>query len=194
MGPAEGLTLPSPGRSAVLLTFPEPLDIRMTPGSHYHQPLGGVLPDQDTLVPGIIPQEFKVHLGEELVCPPCPVLPGPGLKVGFTLWAGGFDRLHLAHGPVARVWFSVADNILLPEFEGMEIHSEMVFNNPDVVQSNLAAENEDGDLKGPVVDRKCLRCGHEGMVYHTRQTRSADEGQTVFYTCTSCRYQEKEDS
>ncbi|XP_043533970.1 DNA-directed RNA polymerase I subunit RPA12 [Chiloscyllium plagiosum] len=84
--------------------------------------------------------------------------------------------------------------ISVRKFEGMEIHSEMVFNNPDVMRSNLAAENEDGDLKGPVVDRKCSRCGHEGMVYHTRQTRSADEGQTVFYTCTSCRYQEKEDS
>ena len=38
------------------------------------------------------------------------------------------------------------------------------------------------------VDRRCPKCGHEGMVYTTWQTRSADEGQTVFYTCLSCGY------
>nr|DBA31458.1 TPA: hypothetical protein GDO54_007304 [Pyxicephalus adspersus] len=44
------------------------------------------------------------------------------------------------------------------------------------------------------IDRRCSRCGHEKMVYYTRQMRSADEGQTVFYTCVQCRFQEKEDS
>ncbi|XP_048376077.1 DNA-directed RNA polymerase I subunit RPA12 isoform X1 [Stegostoma tigrinum] len=84
--------------------------------------------------------------------------------------------------------------ISVHKFEGTEIHTEMVFNHPEIMELNLAAEDEDGAVKGPVVERKCSRCGHDGMVYHTRQTRSADEGQTVFYTCMSCRYQEKEDS
>ncbi|XP_029440685.1 DNA-directed RNA polymerase I subunit RPA12 isoform X3 [Rhinatrema bivittatum] len=51
-----------------------------------------------------------------------------------------------------------------------------------------------GSLCDLQIDRKCSRCGHEGMTYHTRQMRSADEGQTVFYTCVKCKYQEKEDS
>nr|KAF6271243.1 hypothetical protein mPipKuh1_019456 [Pipistrellus kuhlii] len=49
-------------------------------------------------------------------------------------------------------------------------------------------------VRTAVVDRRCARCGHEGMAYRTRQMRSADEGQTVFFTCTRCKFQEKEDS
>ncbi|GIY93032.1 DNA-directed RNA polymerase I subunit RPA12 [Caerostris extrusa] len=47
---------------------------------------------------------------------------------------------------------------------------------------------------GPTVDRECSKCGHQGMTYATLQTRSADEGQTVFYSCPSCKHQEHENS
>ncbi|XP_065829062.1 DNA-directed RNA polymerase I subunit RPA12-like [Oscarella lobularis] len=50
------------------------------------------------------------------------------------------------------------------------------------------------ELEGPLIDRKCLNCGHNGMVYHTMQTRSADEGQTVYYGCPKCKFQETENS
>ncbi|XP_063781657.1 DNA-directed RNA polymerase I subunit RPA12 [Pseudophryne corroboree] len=73
------------------------------------------------------------------------------------------------------------------------VQTSVVFNKLDTI-ALLNETNETGVLKGPVLDRRCSRCGCEKMVYHTRQMRSADEGQTVFFTCVQCRFQEKEDS
>merc|ERR1712080_16392 len=54
---------------------------------------------------------------------------------------------------------------------------------------SISEEAEDG---GPVVRRRCVKCGHKKMTYITRQTRSVDEGQTVFYTCIKCHATETE--
>uniref|UniRef100_U5EQG9 DNA-directed RNA polymerase subunit n=1 Tax=Corethrella appendiculata TaxID=1370023 RepID=U5EQG9_9DIPT len=47
---------------------------------------------------------------------------------------------------------------------------------------------------GPIVERKCPKCGNNRMSYATLQLRSADEGQTVFFTCTKCKFKESENS
>ncbi|KAL3043346.1 DNA-directed RNA polymerase I subunit RPA12 [Trematomus bernacchii] len=113
--------------------------------------------------------------GDPNFCPECGnVLPLPGIQ-------------DVVRCPRCSFCIPVA------EFSGLEIRSSVVFN--PVEQSTVTLEDEDSsELKGAVIDRRCSRCNKEGMVYHTRQMRSADEGQTVFFTCISCRYQEKEDS
>ncbi|XP_069387075.1 DNA-directed RNA polymerase I subunit RPA12-like [Paralichthys olivaceus] len=73
-----------------------------------------------------------------------------------------------------------------PEFTGQEIHYTVIFNL--VEQASMAPnEDEEAEPKGPVIDRQCSHCNKEGMVYQTRQMRSADEGQTVFFSCIHCR-------
>jgi DNA-directed RNA polymerase I subunit RPA12 len=43
---------------------------------------------------------------------------------------------------------------------------------------------------GAIIDEICPKCGNPQMRYFTMQLRSADEGQTVFYTCIKegCNY------
>ncbi|XP_038141840.1 DNA-directed RNA polymerase I subunit RPA12 [Cyprinodon tularosa] len=121
-------------------------------------------------------ENMSASAGEPNFCPECGnVLPLPGMSQTVRC---------------PRCSFSIP----VIEFSGLEVCSAVVFN--PVEQSAAALEDEEGgsELKGPVIDRRCARCNKEGMIYHTRQMRSADEGQTVFFTCMHCRYQEKEDS
>lgn len=45
---------------------------------------------------------------------------------------------------------------------------------------------EEKESAGPLVDKTCVKCQNPEMAYATLQLRSADEGQTVFYTCPVC--------
>lgn len=107
-------------------------------------------------------------------CPDCgSILPLPGSQDTVTCTRCGFS-------------------INVRDFEGKVVKTSVVLHK---LGTTMPMSMEEGpEFQGPVVDRRCSRCGHEGMAYHTRQMRSADEGQTVFYTCTNCKYQEKEDS
>lgn len=77
----------------------------------------------------------------------------------------------------------------------MKVNYTIHFNSRDSLTANAKESNkETEENEGPVVDRKCPKCGNEKMSYATLQLRSADEGQTVFYTCTKCKYKESENS
>lgn len=44
----------------------------------------------------------------------------------------------------------------------------------------------DEDVQRAVVNEACPQCHHPELEYYTKQLRSADEGQTVFYECQKC--------
>lgn len=81
-------------------------------------------------------------------------------------------------------------------FAHSEIKYTVHFNTKDPKRLKEIKEDKskDDEDEGPVVERKCPKCGNDKMSYATVQLRSADEGQTVFFTCTECKYKESENS
>ncbi|KAK1307750.1 hypothetical protein QJS10_CPA09g00281 [Acorus calamus] len=47
---------------------------------------------------------------------------------------------------------------------------------------------DEGIIKRATVTESCPKCDNPELEYYTRQLRSADEGQTVFYECPKCRH------
>lgn len=87
-------------------------------------------------------------------------------------------------------------SISVDSLEGIVIHSFKKFNQHKLKSSDemerMKEMEESATNHGPVVKRECSKCHHKKMTYTTRQTRSADEGQTVFFTCIKCNFTETE--
>ncbi len=84
---------------------------------------------------------------------------------------------------------------LLSSFKSLEIHSSKCYNEEKIsLAKSMSLKNFEKEIEqsGPVTKRKCSNCGNDKMTYITRQTRSTDEGQTVFFTCPKCKFKEVE--
>ncbi|VDN01103.1 unnamed protein product [Thelazia callipaeda] len=66
------------------------------------------------------------------------------------------------------------------------IRNELVCRVEKIYKKHIKSNKEEGILENPIVEKTCEKCGHDKMSYVCRQTRSADEGQTVFYKCLKC--------
>lgn len=65
---------------------------------------------------------------------------------------------------------------------------EIILNSVEDIDNVVKTERKKGDTDdGPIAERRCNACGHNQMSYAAVQLRSADEGQTVFYTCLKCK-------
>lgn len=65
---------------------------------------------------------------------------------------------------------------------------DIVLNSVEDIDNVVKAEhNKVKTEDGPIAERRCNACGHNQMSYAAVQLRSADEGQTVFYTCLKCK-------
>lgn len=77
-------------------------------------------------------------------------------------------------------------------FDEKEVRYIVHFNSQENTKKKKSQDDDQAD--GPVIERKCPKCGHDQMSYAAIQLRSADEGQTVFFTCLKCKYKESENS
>lgn len=91
---------------------------------------------------------------------------------------------HLDHNTIL-VCKNCSAKIPLKSFDGLTSTYRIKFNDP-IKEKQLRLQKKLKEHKGPIVERRCPKCDSEQMYYFTMQTRSADEGQTVFYTCVKC--------
>jgi len=65
---------------------------------------------------------------------------------------------------------------------------DIILNSIEDIDNVVKTEHNKNDAdEGPIAEKRCSRCGHNQMSYAAVQLRSADEGQTVFYTCLKCK-------
>uniref|UniRef100_A0AC35TV12 DNA-directed RNA polymerase subunit n=1 Tax=Rhabditophanes sp. KR3021 TaxID=114890 RepID=A0AC35TV12_9BILA len=68
------------------------------------------------------------------------------------------------------------------------VHNQSVNTQFKTYVRSIAESDSTAGVGGDsIVGHICPKCDHGEATYTTRQTRSADEGQTVFYTCTKCK-------
>ncbi|WUR03962.1 DNA-directed RNA polymerase I subunit RPA12 [Vairimorpha necatrix] len=77
------------------------------------------------------------------------------------------------------------------EIKCARCNSKLTHLNIETIKMQKTLEKEEqieiNEVKGAKIKYQCPNCNAEEMMYNTAQLRSADEGQTVFYSC-ECGY------
>jgi len=107
-------------------------------------------------------------------------------EVDFCRDCGALLPALQAHGDLSCVVCKTS--VCVDEFEETEITYTVSFNKLEKPKKKME------ETEGPVLERTCPKCQNDKMSFATLQLRSADEGQTVFFTCTKCGFKETENS
>uniref|UniRef100_I1PEY5 DNA-directed RNA polymerase subunit n=1 Tax=Oryza glaberrima TaxID=4538 RepID=I1PEY5_ORYGL len=78
---------------------------------------------------------------------------------------------------------SVATDFVSPQ----DIRRELKLDPYVILETTL--KEEDVIVERATVNKECEKCKNPELQYYTKQLRSADEGQTVFYKCAKCRHE-----
>lgn len=77
----------------------------------------------------------------------------------------------------------------IADLVGNEVVTKMEFNQrKEWMESYKNKRMGQDGVEKALIDEDCPKCDSKQMYYMTRQMRSADEGQTVFYECIKCGY------
>ncbi|EGC33646.1 hypothetical protein DICPUDRAFT_36381 [Dictyostelium purpureum] len=69
-----------------------------------------------------------------------------------------------------------------------DIQDKKIITKSSLFNKTEAKKDDSEEDRGAIIDEKCPNCGHGKMYFKTAQTRSADEGQTIFYDCVKCSH------
>jgi DNA-directed RNA polymerase I subunit RPA12 len=69
---------------------------------------------------------------------------------------------------------------------GNEVVTRKELNQRKEWMESSEAQHKRSKIEKTIMNEDCPECDSKQMYYFTRQMRSADEGQTVFYECVKC--------
>ncbi|EUB62435.1 DNA-directed RNA polymerase I subunit RPA12 [Echinococcus granulosus] len=125
----------------------------------------------------------KISPEDSLVCTKC-------LTPTYLSW---FVGLKVAFDSESATGCEIPSLQSSPYFQKLLVNAQKTLRSEEALRG--AGNSLDvNTLDGPSVKRDCYYCGNNRMTYVTMQTRSADEGQTVIYTCTLCKKKEVENT
>ena len=95
--------------------------------------------------------------------------------------------------PFVQKWVRPQRSLKKPAFDPRTTTRKWIYIFSSLQGGDGESDGED-EADGPIVERNCPKCGYGRMSYAALQLRSADEGQTVFFTCLKCKHKESENS